>query len=190
MTYVGEIAHELPRRIRIKVAAAGEDAAFFDRLVEDVASAPHVVEVRANARAGSLTVCGDGANGPVRATLEQAGLFEFHAPPPVRARERERRGIDPDAVLAIALSGLGLVQIVRGRGTGAASENFWNAFRTQGHLRNRGAALALAALGLIQLGRGRYLNSASSLFYYALTARQLMRERAPSGRSRPGRSVP
>ena len=186
MTYVGEIAHELPGRIRIKVPAARGDEAFFDRLVEDVASAPNVVEVRANARAGSLTVCGDGANGPVRATLEQAGLFEFRAPPP--AVEPKWRGIDPDAVVAIALSGLGVVQLARGQATGAASENFWNAFRTRGHLKNRAAALVLATLGLIQLSRGRYLNSASSLFYYALTARQLMRERAPPARGRPGPS--
>jgi hypothetical protein len=188
MTYVGEIAHELPGRIRIKIAAARGDTAYFDRLVEDVASTPNVGEVRANARACSLTVCGDGANGPVRALLEQAGLFEFRAPAP--ARERKRRGIDRDTVLAIVLSGLGLAQLASGRATGAASENFWNAYRSHGHLGNRAAALALTVLGLIQLGRGQYLNSASSLVYYALTARQLARERAAPGPRRLGRSAP
>lgn len=175
MTYVGEIAHELPGRIRIKVAAARGDAAFFDRLVEDVASTPNIVEVRANARACSLTVCGDGANGPVRATLEQSGLFDFRSAP--RARERRSRSVvDRDAVLAVALSGLGLVQVARGRLTGPASENLWNAYRAHGHLANRAAAVAYAVLGLVQIARSRRLNSASALFFYALTARQLMRE--------------
>ena len=187
MTYVGEIAHELPGRIRIKVPAARGDATLFDRLAEEVASTPNIVQVQVNARAGSLTVCGDAGNGPVRATLEQAGLFEFQAPPTARARarEREKRAIDPDNVLAVVLSGLGLAQLASGRVTGAASENFWNAYRSQGHLGNRTAALAFTVLGVIQLARGQYLNSASALFFYALTARQLMRERSPP----PGRSA-
>jgi hypothetical protein len=187
VTYIGEIAHELPGRIRIKVSGARGDAAFFDRLAEDVASTPNIVEVRANPRAGSLTVCGDAGNGPVRATLEQSGLFELRAPPP--AREREQRAIDPNNVLAVVLSGLGLVQLVNGRATGAASENFWNAYRSYGHLGNRAAALALTVLGFIQLARGQYLNSASALFFYALTARQITRERALSGRRAAGRSA-
>lgn len=185
MSYVGEIAHELPGRIRIRVSAARGDAAFFDRLVEDVASTPNIVEVRANARACCLTVCGDGANGPVRATLEQAGLFEFRTlAPAIRPRAAILPDIDINNTLAIVLSGLGLLQLARGQATGGASENFWNAYRAQGHLRNRAATLALTALGVIQLTRGQYLNSASSLFFYALTARQLVRERPPGRRPR------
>lgn len=185
MTYVGEIAHELPGRIRIKVAATRGDAAFFDRLVEDVASTPNIVEVRANARACSLTVCGEAGNGPVRAALEQSGLFDFRAPP--RAPERKPRSVvDPNAALAVALSGLGLVQVARGRLTGPASENLWNAYRAHGHLANRAAAAAYTMLGLFQIARSRRLNSASALFFYALTARQLMREKpGPSRRSVP-----
>jgi hypothetical protein len=175
MTYVGEIAHELPGRIRIRVPAARGDAAAFARLVEDVASAPDVVEVQGSARTGSLTVYGGRGNGRVRAALERAGLFEFETPPPRRARRPLE--ISPDTVLAVALSGLGLAQLVNGRATGPASENFWNAFRSQTHLGNRAAAIGFTVLGLAQLARGRYLNSASSLLFYALTARQLTRER-------------
>ena len=132
--------------------------------------------MRANAQARSLTVCGDAANGPVRATLELSGLFEFRAPPPVR--ERERRGVvDPNTVVAVALSGLGLMQLAKGRPTGPATENFWNAYRSHGHLANRAAAAVYTVLGLVQLARGRPLNSASALFFYALTARQMTRER-------------
>lgn len=180
MTYFGEIAHELPGRIRIRVAAERGDAAFFDRLVEDVASTPNIVEVRANAHARSLTVCGDGGNGPVRATLERAGLFEFRAPSPQAAINLD---IDLNNALAIVLSGLGLVQLAKGRVTSGASGDFWHAYRAQVGLRNPAVAFTFAALGLIQLARGRYLDSASSLFFHALSARHLARGRAPS----PGR---
>jgi Heavy metal associated domain 2 len=175
MTYVGEIAHELPGRIRIRVPAVRGDAALFDRLAENVASTPNIVEVRANARTGSLTIYGDAGEAPVRATLERAGLFDFRRPAPARARWAE---IDPNNVLAVVLSGLGLAQLAKGRVTGAASENFWHAYRAQAGLGNRAAAVAFTVLGLVQFARGQYLNTAASLFFYAMTARQIARERA------------
>jgi hypothetical protein len=180
MTYAGHVEHELPARMRIKVAAERGDKDFFDRLAKDVSEVASVLEVQANPLTGSVTVRVDPEKGDVRSVLKSAGLFEFVDPKPKTARKsrkhRRRGKLGAHHALAAGLSGLGALQLVTGDVAGSASESFWNAFRAQTHLRRPFVAFVLGAIGLVQLARGQYLNSASALLFYSLTAKHLARE--------------
>lgn len=185
MTYVGQIAHQLPDRVRIRVHAKRGDKAFFDRLVSELSAAPSVTGVRANPEASSVAISFDPRKGDIRTALEAAGLFEFREAAPARLQTKERtpaRPLDHDEMLAVGLSGLGAIQLANGEAVGAASESFWNAYRARTHLGNNSATLALTVLGVVQVMRGQYLNSASALFFYALTAWQLAKERRAAER--------
>jgi len=48
---------------------------------------------------------------------------------------------DPNKSLAVGLSGLSLLQVMRGEVTGSALENFWKAYRAHTHLSNPGRQL-------------------------------------------------
>ena len=74
MIPVGHVVHQLPRRVRIKVAEKKGDIAYFEGLVAALSQQPAIEEVTANPRAGSITLR---YSGPLeaRCASRTAGLF-------------------------------------------------------------------------------------------------------------------
>ncbi len=173
------IAHQLPGRLRIVVPSKKGEAGFFANLVPRLTVMPNVMRVKANPMTGSILIAASSPSDALADTLERNGLLHIapaEGKPAVVARRRRPRKVDARETLAFGLSGLGLLQMARGKLTGSASENLWNAYRAYDRLRNRPLTLIFIVFGLYQLMRGRVLNSATALIFYAFTARELSRE--------------
>ena len=173
------IQHQLPRRLRLKLPSRRGDQLYFKDLVGRLANVPGVAALNANPLTGSLLIRHDGNADAIMSFMEREGLVQLRHEPETPAEGDAATTIpDPNKGLAVGLSGLSLVQMVRGQLTGSASENFWNAYRAHAHLSNPWAAALLFGLGVYQLVKGEVLNSATALMFYALTAQQLSREEA------------
>lgn len=186
------VEHVLPGRIRLRFPERRRDTAFFEQIVSRLSQLPAVEEVRAKPLIGSLLVRHSGPIEELARAAIQTGLIAPDTLDELRNRPvpaaRSWAGLlmaQGQQLPSIALAGLGLVQMSRGRIFGPASELFWHTRE----LWQRGMpqpALGLALLGLVQLSRARLFGSATSLIFYGLMLRQEMRNhqsrRIASGR--------
>lgn len=181
-----EIVHHIPGRMRLRVAGRRHDSAFFRQAEEVLANVPGVRRVHANPQTASLLVEHDGIETAVLAAARDLGLFAATAP----VRVTPARGVDPPSgkpngsgaaplnLAALGLAGAGVLQLVRGRVVGSASENLWNAYGLYAATRQTWPLAFLVPLGLFQIARGEVLGSAISLFLYAFSARRMAQRRS------------
>jgi hypothetical protein len=178
------VEHELPGRIRLRIASRRGDRPFFHAIVQHMKEHPGVTSLHANVDTGSVLICHDGAFGDVAALGDEHSLFTVQWPQPAQVRLRRREERDGPASganlagAAAGLSALGVYQAARGRLFGSATESFWQAYGAHQLLGRPGVAGALAAIGVYQLAAGALFGAASSLFFYALTAQHLARIQA------------
>ena len=182
------IEHVIPGRVRLRFPGQRGNTAFFEQIVTLVSQHPAVEEARANPLTGSLLVRHSGSLDELARAAADMGLISADALAGIRAQlTPEQRGwlalspLQGPQIPAIALTGLGALQVLRGRLLGPASEHFWHARE----LWRRGmpqAALGLGFLGLLQLSRANLFGSATSLIVYAL----LLQE---SGRTSQARTI-
>lgn len=169
------IEHVIPGRIRLRFAGERGNKPFFEQLVALVSRYPAVEEVRANPLTGSVVVRHSASFDELGRVAVQMGLVsqktlgELKAQQQTGARRWAAALLRPgqSELPPMLLTGLGILQMLRGRMLGPASETFWHASWTwQAGLPH--VALGLAFLGLAQASRGRVLGSATSLLVYAL----------------------
>ncbi len=171
------IEHMIPGRMRMRFRSRRGEEAFFAQLVARLQDHPDVIRVVANPRTASLLVF---HAGNPREIAELAGI---------RASDsgaRAQQPANPRAAVrmeGLALSALGILQLVRGRVLDGASQHLWHAARAR-DLNMPALALGLIGLGITQGIRGRFLSSASSLFMNALMAQAWVPpDRPGSGRT-------
>lgn len=175
------VEHAIPGRIRLRFPGRRGDTAFFEQIVSHLSQLPAVEEARANPMTGSLVVRHSGpieelAQAAVKMGLIAAGTLETlkaqHLP--IGRGWAGQIMAQGQQLPAVALTGLGVLQMARGRIFGPASELFWHTRE----LWQRGmpqAALGLALLGLVQLSRANLFGSATSLLVYGLMLQKEMR---------------
>ncbi|HYZ62991.1 MAG TPA: hypothetical protein VE650_11110 [Acetobacteraceae bacterium] len=180
---MAQIEHRLPGRIRLRLRARQGDAVFFAQAVQALADAPGVRAIKANAMTGSLLIEHHGDEDAVFAAALAKALFDVEPRPrpPLFGTTPSHVGanLSPLHLAAGGLAGAGLLQLLRGRALGSASENLWNAWTIYAQHRGLSAALVLVALGLAQITRGQVLGSAVSLFAYSYHARRMALRRNP-----------
>lgn len=175
MTPIATIQHQIPGRLRLQIPARRGDVSFFHHIVQALSKLPSIAELSAIPLTGSIIIRHSGSAQAITAAATEQGLFEIgeepkKAPAP-SSRRRHHAGLRGTA--ATGLSGLALFQVARGRLTGNAAENFWNAYGAQRILGRPEIAAGFVLLGIAQVLRGQLLGSASSLFFYSLITRQL-----------------
>lgn len=177
------IAHQIPGRVRLRIPERRGDHAYFESLIQGLSAHPGVHRTRVDARRGSVVIhhAHDDAR-PLIVAAEE--LFcvqeEDQTLPPEVARQPQAVAILE--VLAATWAALGFYQLARRDVAGAASENFWSAFRAHHLLNSWTFTFAYGTLALVQLFRLQILGSASSLFYSSFVAWKLAE--AAGGKSR------
>ncbi len=168
------VEHMIAGRVRIRFRSRRGDSAFFEEVVKTLSLFPQVDGIEANPRTGSVLI-------KHRATRDEiAALGLAAAAPAASPRRRTGETSANDTAMTLGLSGLALVQALRGRMFGSASEQFWHA--RQLHKVKPGIATALIGVGIGQLLFGSYLAPASSLVVYALLSRaEALAEAARAG---------
>lgn len=168
------IEHVLPGRIRLRFPGQRGNVAFFEQVVALVSQHPAIEEARANPLTGSLLVRHSGPLEELGQAAVQMGLIGAEALDNLKGlRLPGARGwasllmSQAPQMPALALAGLGLVQMTRGRVFGPASELLWHA-RVLWLRGMPQAALALGLIGLLQLSRANLFGSATSLLFYGL----------------------
>jgi len=164
-----DVEHMMPGRIRLRFRSRRGETEFFQQLVTFLSEISLVDEVDANPLTGSVLIRHSASPEQIAFLAAQSGLLpaqdlsSARGGPPAR-REARNGSSSP---MAVGLFGLALLQVIRGRVLGSASEQFWHAERA----RERNApelSLALFGLGILQLLSGRILAPASSLFAYGM----------------------
>ncbi len=175
MIPVGHIVHQIPRRVRVRIAEKQGDSAYFESLVAGLSQYPAIEEVTASPLAGSVTIRHSGPFEAVAHAAAGHGLFQI-----VRSKDGEapepkptRGGPGLAKKVATGLTGLSLLQATRGPVFGSAAENFWHAYGSTRILGRPDLAMAFGAIGVFELLSGNLFGSASSLFFYALVLRRL-----------------
>lgn len=166
------IEHVVPGRIRLKFYEQRGNTQFFEQLVSTVSQHPAVEEARANPLTGSVLVRHTGPLEELARAAVQLGIISRETLTSLMAQQQSATGwgalLNRSSELpALALSGLGALQLLRGRALGPASEHFWHARE----MWSRGmpqVAVGLALLALFQLSRASLLGSATSLLVYGL----------------------
>ena len=182
MIPVGHVVHQLPRRVRIKVAEKKGDVAYFDGLVAALSQQPAIEEVTANPRVGSITLRYSGPLEAIASAVADRRLFELAKPLSEPEQNLKSRGRDVASDVAAGLTGLSLFRATQGPVFGSAAENFWHAFGSRRLLGRSDIAAAFTVIGIYQLLSGNWFGSASSLFFYALVLRRYSElEQAESG---------
>lgn len=176
MTPIATIQHQIPGRLRLRIPARRGDVSFFHGIVQALSKLPGVEKLDAIPLTGSIIIRHSGSAQAIAAAATERGLFEIGPEEPKEApapstRRRPYSGLRSTA--ATGLSGLALFQVARGRLTGNAAENFWNAYGAQRILGRPEIAAGFVMLGIVQMLRGQLLGSASSLLFYSLITRQL-----------------
>lgn len=176
MIPIATIQHQIPGRLRLRIPARRGDVSFFHHMVQALSKLPSIAELSAVPLTGSIIIRHSGSAQAIAAAATEQGLFEIGPEEPKKApspssRRRPHAGLRGTA--ATGLSGLALFQVARGRLTGNAAENFWNAYGAQRILGRPEIAAGFVLLGIAQVLRGQLLGSASSLFFYSLITRQL-----------------
>ncbi|MGH1570941.1 HMA2 domain-containing protein [Methylobacterium sp. P31] len=188
MSTTAYIEHQLPNRLRLRIPSERGNVPFFEDAIGQLRKAPGVTRVSANPTTGSLLVCHKASTDAIVSVLVRDCRYEIGAGVPSRTRRQSRVGMrarDPNEVLAVGLSGLGVLQVARGQVTGSAAENLWNAYRAQTHLKKPWLSALLVGFGLYQLANGELLNSATALMFYALTAQRLSEEKRSTTQEQP-----
>lgn len=165
------IEHVIPGRIRLRFAGERGNKPFFEQLVALVSQYPAVEEVRANPLTGSVVVRHSASLDELGRVAVQLGLVSEKTLAELKAQQPRKwlAMLNPrqSEVPSLVLTGLGVLQMLRGRTLGPASETFWHANWTwQTGLPH--VALGLTLLGLAQMSRGKWLGSATSLLVYGL----------------------
>ena len=176
MNIAGEdvaLEHMMPGRIRLRFRSRRGETDFFQKLVTLLSQISLVDEVDANSLTGSVLIRHSASPDQLAFLAAQSGLLPVQdlssalGDPPAPPREARSGSSAP---MAVGLFALALLQLVRGRVLGSASEQFWHAERA----RERHApvlTLALFGLGILQLLSGRVLAPAASLFVYAMLSK-------------------
>lgn len=176
MIPIATIQHQIPGRLRLRIPARRGDVSFFHGIVQALSKLPGVEKLDAIPLTGSIIIRHSGSAQAIAAAATEQGLFEIGPEEPKEAPAPSSRR-PPYAGLrgtaATGLSGLALFQVARGRLTGNAAENFWNAYGAQRILGRPEIAAGFVLLGIVQVLRGQLLGSASSLLFYSLITRQL-----------------
>jgi hypothetical protein len=176
------IVHQVAGRMRLRVPARRRDGSYFANVMRLLAVVPDVRSVRVSPSTGSVLVHHAGPPEAVAERAREAGLFRLTAASPALPRRRPQIGpklqIAPLSIVAAGLAGLGLVQLIRLRVAGSATEHLWAAYQASHTLGTPGLVATLATVGAMQLLRGRVLSPAVSLLSYALTARAFARRNA------------
>lgn len=176
MIPIATIQHQIPGRLRLRIPPRRGDVSFFHGIVQALSKLPGVEKLDAIPLTGSIIIRHSGSAQAIAAAATEQGLFEIGPEEPKEAPAPSSRR-PPYAGLrgtaATGLSGLALFQVARGRLTGNAAENFWNAYGAQRILGRPEIAAGFVLLGIVQVLRGQLLGSASSLLFYSLITRQL-----------------
>lgn len=176
----GIIEHTISGRMRLRFREERRNTSFFQGLARELEQLPLVSRVVANPLTGSVLIFHSGSPTEIAA---HAGAVSREAGSEERPRAARRV---PDRYLPshtdmkfLALLGLSIIQLARGRVASNAINQFWYAEQAAS-IGQSTLALGMAGLGLVQLLRGRLLGSASSLLMYTRMHRKLHGHHLPT----------
>ncbi|MCA1407291.1 hypothetical protein I6F26_14305 [Ensifer sp. IC3342] len=181
MLPIAFLEHETPGRVRLKVPSKRGDASFFQGVARDLADNGVIAELKTNHQTGSITIWHSGDIDTLRDDAAARRIFELRAERPGtlsnRAVVRALKPVGDTGLLKAAgagLLGFSLLQALRGRTLGPASEFFWHSYAAQRLLGSPMLSSTLAGFGLLQLMRGRVLGSATGMVFYAVVIQSLV----------------
>lgn len=165
----GIIEHTIPGRMRLRYREERRNIGFFQGLAHELEQLPVVSRVVANPLTGSVLIFHSGSPIEIAAragAVSGAARSEERQGAANRMRNRYFPSHIPD-VKFLALLGVSLLQIARGRVASNALNQFWFAERAAS-VGQSALALGMAGLGIAQLFRGRWLGSAATVLMYNL----------------------
>ncbi len=186
------VSHQIAGRTRLRVPEKRGDGSYFERVRQTLSGDPAIERVKATPETASVLLHHAGSIAPIAAAAAEHGLFRIADQPmepasqPVPVRTSAVSSLSPLDAGATGLSGLALLQAVRGQAFGSAIENFWNAYGARRLLQRSDLVVLFAAIGAYQALSGRYLGSASSLLFYSMVLRRIAsseRETKPGRRA-------
>lgn len=139
MTASAIVAHQLPGRVRLTIAAHRGDAGYFRQLAQRYAGVANVHAVRVNPAAASVVLEFDGNWQDLLQASGDLLALEAHAPPAPASSPVDReppftlvtgREVTPMFMAGMLFSAIGLVQSLRGRLMVPAVTAFWYATST------------------------------------------------------------
>ena len=167
------VEHMMPGRVRLRFRSKRDDVAFFEELIAAISQFAAVDAIDANPRTGSVLIRHSATPDELLLFASVSGMIDPEKLAPSdedQAGNANGRGVAASggpSIGTLALTALAILQALRGRVLGSATEQFWHASRLMG-MDHPAAGLALIGMGFIQLLSGRVLAPASSLFTYAL----------------------
>jgi len=136
------VSHQVPGRVRLRVPAMRHQEDYFARMREQLASIPGLRRLTTNTRTASVLIEYVGEIEPLEAigprlslfTLEQRPhphslselLYSVTSAPDQLIKKVTDGRVDAAGLTAIALTGLGISQFVRGHGLPAGWTLIWN----------------------------------------------------------------
>jgi len=167
----GIIEHTIAGRMRLRFREERRNTSFFQGLARELEQLPVVSRVVANPLTGSVLIFHSGSATEIAARAGavsgETGSEERHGVAR-RMPDRYLQSQIPD-VKVLALLGLSILQLARGRVASNAMNQFWYAEQAAS-VGQSALAIGMAGLGLAQLFRGRWLGSAASLLMYTRMA--------------------
>lgn len=179
MVPVALIEHQLPGRVRLRVASKRGDMPFFEKVVRELSKHPSLHKLTANPVTGSMVLYYCEPLKSITTAAVSQKLFKTRRREPQNDKNNSkhpsalRQGYWLAGGIATGLSGLGLFQVAQGNALGSATENLWHAFGAHRMLGRSDIAVVFGALGIYQLLTGQLFSPASSLLFYALMLRQI-----------------
>jgi hypothetical protein len=173
----GVIEHVLPGRMRLRFREQRGNIGFFQELVQRLEQLPEVERVLANPLTGSILIFHGGSPREIAAYAVSVEVKPPASPgPPQPPRRTAQTRVWAPEPIRLALCGLAVYQLARGRLASNAAQQFWYAGRAAA-LQQQPLAIGLAVLGLLQGLGGRWLAPASSFLMYALLSDNASNER-------------
>jgi len=129
-----DVEHMMPGRIRLWFRSRRGETEFFQQLVTFLSEISLVDEVDANPLTSSVLIRHSASPEQIAFLAAQSGLLpaqdlsSARGGPPAPRREARNGSSSP---MAVGLFGLALLQVIRGRVLGSASEQFWHAERAR-----------------------------------------------------------
>lgn len=136
------VSHQVDGRVRLRVPTMRRQDAYFERLRQTLASLPGLRRLTTNTRTGSVLIEYSGQLEALEELGPRLGLFQLHNRPhphsisewlyaltsqPDEFLKRVTDGrVDAAGVTALALTGMGISQIVRGHALPAGWTLLWN----------------------------------------------------------------
>ena len=167
------VEHILPGRVRLRFRSKRGDLPFFKELVELISQFAAVEAIDANPQTGGVLIRHSATREELLVFASLSGLLDpsSFAPPDGSSAGAAGQAGDPArgrrSLPALGFVALAIIQALRGRVLGSATEQFWHGGGLMAH-KHPAAGVALIALGLLQLLSGQVLAPASSLLTYAL----------------------